>query len=162
MMDRQTAAFFSALRDLSPNDILLVGMGNALKADDGIGSAIGSQLKKIAPQNVIDAGTVPENYIQVIIKKAPGVILFIDAIDFAAPAGTVKIFNPDELSAGGLSTHTLSPRFLIDIIKQDVSATIYFIGIQPKSTRLAEPMSPEVALAQKELITLFEELLSSQ
>jgi hydrogenase maturation protease HycI len=162
MMDRQTAAFFSALRDLPPGDILLVGMGNTLKADDGIGSAIGSQLKKIAPQNVIDAGTVPENYIQVIIKKAPGVILFIDAIDFAAPAGTVKIFDPGELSAGGLSTHTLSPRLLIDIIKQDVSATIYFIGIQPKSTRLTEPMSPEVALAKKELITLFEELLPSQ
>ena len=155
MIDKNTESVFASLRNILPDDILLVGMGNSLKADDGIGPEICSQLKETFPDNVIDTGTVPENYIQVIIKKTPKVILFIDAIDFGAPAGTIRIFDPGQLSAGGITTHTLSPRLLCDMISQSIPAKIYFIGIQPKSMTIGCPMSQEVELAKEELLKLF-------
>jgi len=160
MIGQSAEIFFSTLRKVSPNNILLVGMGNSLKADDGIGPEICSLLKKTIPDNVIDTGTVPENYIQVIIKKVPEVILFIDAIDFGAPAGTIRIFDPCQLSAGGITTHTLSPRVLSDMIAQNIPTKIYFIGIQPKSIAIGCPMSQEVDSAKKELLKKIKQLFS--
>jgi len=152
MMDKNLETIFAAHQKESPENILLVGLGNVLKADDGIGSEICSQFKRIVPDNVIDVGTVPENYLQVMIKKTPKMILFIDAIDFGAPAGTIKVFDSRDLSTGGISTHTLSLRTLTDMITQSINAEIYFIGIQPKSTRIGDPMSREVESAKNELL----------
>lgn len=152
MIDENTETFFAALQRGSPEDILIVGIGNSLKADDGIGSEICSQLKESIDDNVIDAGTVPENYIQVIINKSPKTILFIDAIDFGSPAGTVRIFDPCDLTMGGISSHTLSPRILSDMIANNAVVKIYFIGIQPKSTRIGQPMCREVESAKNELL----------
>jgi hydrogenase 3 maturation protease len=160
MMDKNTETFFSTLQNESPGDILLVGMGNVLKADDGVGPQICDWLKNVIPDNIIDSGTVPENYIQVIIKKNPGIILFIDAIDFGASAGTIRIFNPENLSTEGISTHTLSPRLLTDIIAQKTKAKIYFIGIQPGSTKIGHPMSPEVTSSIEELKKTFKQLFT--
>lgn len=160
MIGQNLETFFLTLRKVSPNKILLVGMGNSLKADDGVGPAICSMFKKTIPNNVIDAGTVPENYIQVIIKKEPKVILFIDAIVFDAHPGTIKVFETEELSTGGITTHTLSPRLLSDMIVQSISAKIYFVGIRPKLTAIGCPMSQEVGLAKKELVQQFKNLFS--
>jgi hydrogenase 3 maturation protease len=160
MIGENTEAIFAEFQKVSPNDILLVGMGNSLKADDGIGPAICSLLKETIPDNVIDTGAVPENYIQVIIKKAPKVILFIDAIDFDAPGGTMRIFDSCQLSAGGITTHTLSPRLLSDMIAQSIPAKIYFIGIQPKSMMIGHPMSQEVDSAKKDLLNILKHLFS--
>ena len=160
MIDENTETVLASLRKVSSEEILLVGMGNSLKADDGIGPEICSQLKETIPDNVIDTGTVPENYIQVIIKKAPEVILFIDAIDFGAPPGTVSVFNPSQLSDGGITTHTLSPRLLSDMITQSIPVKIYFIGIQPKLMTIGHPMSQEVKSSEEVLVELFKHLFS--
>lgn len=151
-MDKNTEMFFSALQNESPEGPLLVGIGNTLKADDGIGSEICSQLKQLIPDNVIDTGTVPENYIQVILKKLPKTILFIDAIDFGASAGTIRIFDSYDVCTGGVSTHTFSLRVLSEMLAQKTNAKIYFIGIQPKSTQIGDPMSGEVESAKKEVL----------
>ncbi len=155
MIDKSSETIFAALQKIPSEDILVVGMGNTLKADDGIGPEVCSQLKKMIPDNVIDTGTVPENYIQVIIKKNPPIILFIDAIDFGAAAGTIKIFESCQLSAGGITTHTLSPRLLSDMIAKSIPAKIYFIGVQPKTISIGHPMSPEIEMAKKELLEIF-------
>ncbi len=160
MIDNNVESVLASLRNMLRDDILLIGMGNSLKADDGIGPEICSLLKETMPDNVIDTGTVPENYIQVIINKAPKLILFIDAIDFGAPPGAIKIFDPCQLSTGGISTHTLSPRLLSDMIAQRIPAKIYFIGIQPKSMMIGYPMSQEVELAKKELLEIFKNVFS--
>ena len=152
MIGESIETVLASLRKVLSENILLVGMGNSLKADDGIGPEICSLLKETIPDNVIDTGTVPENYIQVIIKKAPEVILFIDAIVFGAPPGTIRIFDSCQLSTAGITTHTLSPRFLSDMITQSIPTKIYFVGIQPKMTTIGYPMSQEVESAKKEIL----------
>jgi len=160
MIGESVETVLASLRKIPSEDILLVGMGNSLKADDGIGSEICSLLKETIPDNAIDAGTVPENYIQVIIKKGPEVILFIDAIDFGASPGMIRGFHPCQLSSGGITTHTLSPRLLSDMVAQSIPTKIYFIGIQPKLTMIGCPMSLEVESAKKELLKRFKNLFS--
>ena len=131
---------------------VIVGIGNILKGDDGAGPLVCEQLERAnICADLIDAGTVPENYIQPIVKKAPQNLLVIDAIDFGAPPGTIRVFEPDQLSSHVISTHSLSPRLFVDMVCQDINIDVYFVGIQPAHLKLGQSLSQQVSLAIKEL-----------
>jgi hydrogenase 3 maturation protease len=152
-------SIFEQLNKLRDSSTVIVGMGNILKGDDGAGPIICEQLKaaKISA-GLIDAGTVPENYIQRIIKKAPRALLIIDAIDFGAEAGTIKVFKPDQLNSHVISTHTLSPRLFVDIIRRSIQVDVYFVGIQPEHTQLGQPISAAVRRAIEKLSGIIAEI----
>jgi hydrogenase 3 maturation protease len=135
---------FEQLNKLRDFSTVIVGIGNTLKGDDGAGPMVCEQIRGKVCAEVIDTGTVPENYIQKIIKKAPQNLLIIDAIDFGASAGTINIFKPEQLGSFVLSTHTLSPRLFVDIICGSIQADVYFIGIQPAQVQLGQPISEQV------------------
>jgi hydrogenase maturation protease HycI len=140
------------LNQLRETSTVIIGIGNLLKGDDAVGPLVCEQLlqKKISA-TVIDTGTVPENYIQPIIKKAPRNLLLIDAVDFGAEPGTIKIFQAEQLNSLVISTHTLSPRLFIDIIRQSIKLDVYCIGIQPAQTQLGSPVSEKVNQAIQQL-----------
>jgi len=146
------------LNKLRNSATLIVGIGNVLKGDDGVGPLVCEQLAEKTSAELIDAGTVPENYIQPIIKKAPQNLLVIDAIDFGAPAGTIRIFEPERLNSYALSTHTLSPRLFVDMVCQDIKVNVYFIGIQPAQTQLGQSISPEASEAVQQLSQILAEV----
>ena len=132
--------------------MVIVGIGNILKGDDGAGPIVCEQLGRATIcADLIDAGTVPENYIQPIIKKAPKNLLVIDAIDFGAPPGTIRIFKPEQLNSHAISTHTLSPRLFVDMVCQNIKLDVYFIGIQPAQIQLGQSISPQVSQAIQQL-----------
>jgi len=140
------------LNTLRNSETVIVGIGNILKGDDGAGPHVCEQLKRAnICAEVIDADTVPENYIQQIIKKAPQNLLVIDAIDFGAPPGTIRIFEPEQLSSHVISTHSLSPRLFVDTVCRDISIDVYFIGIQPAQIQLGQSLSQQVSPAIKRL-----------
>ena len=148
-MDKQ---LFEQLKKFRGSRTLIVGIGNVLKGDDGVGPLVCEQLghAKISAE-LIDAGTVPENYIQPIIKKAPQNLLVIDAINFGASPGTIRIFEPDELQSQTISTHTLTPRIFIDMVCQNIKLDVYFVGIQPAQIQLGQSISPQVSQAIQQL-----------
>lgn len=143
---------FEQLNKLHGSKTVIVGIGNTLKGDDGVGPLVCQQLRhaKICAE-LIDAGTVPENYIQRIIKKTPQNLLIIDAIDFQAPPGTIKIFKPEQLNLIVTSTHTLSPRLFADMVSRNIKVDVYFVGIQPAHTRLVDSISPQVCQAARQI-----------
>ncbi len=150
---------FEQLNKLRGSKTIIVGIGNTLKGDDGAGPFICEQLRKAGVNaEVIDAGTVPENYIQPIVKNAPQNLLVIDAIDFGVSPGEIGIFRPEQLSSLVISTHILSPRHFVDMIRQDLDADVYFVGIQPAQTRIGESVSAEVADAIQWLVGTLAEI----
>ncbi|MHC4535741.1 MAG: hydrogenase 3 maturation endopeptidase HyCI [Planctomycetota bacterium] len=140
------------LNILRDSATVIVGIGNILKGDDGAGPLVCEQLKRenICAE-VIDAGTVPENYIHSIIKKVPQNLLVIDAIDFGAAPGTIRIFEPEQLSSHVISTHSLSPRLFVDMVCQNISIDVYFVGIQPAHLQLGQSISQQVSHAIEQL-----------
>ena len=149
---------FERLNKLRDSATVIVGIGNILKGDDGAGPLVCEQLAGKVCAELIDAGTVPENYIQPIIKKAPQNLLIIDAIDFGAPAGTINIFKPEQLNSSVFSTHTLSPRLLVDMVCKDIDVDVYFVGVQPAQTQLGQSISPEVDRAAQRLVRVLTEI----
>jgi hydrogenase 3 maturation protease len=152
-------SLFEQLNKLRDSSTLILGIGNILKGDDGAGPLVCERLKaaKISA-GLLDAGTVPENYTQRIIKKAPRTLIVIDAIDFGAEAGTIRIFEPEQLNSLVVSTHTLSPRLFIDIICRSIQLDVYFIGIQPAQTQLGQPASAAVSRAIEKLSAVLTEI----
>ena len=147
------------LNKLRGSKTVILGIGSLLKGDDGAGPLICQQLLKAGVSaDVIDAGTVPENYIQSIIRKAPQNLIIVDAIDFGASSGDVRIFKPDELSSLVISTHTLSPRLLVDMVCKSIEVNVSFVGIQPAQTQLGQPITPKVNNALQKLVTLLIEI----
>jgi hydrogenase 3 maturation protease len=146
---------FEQLSKLRDSKTLIIGIGNTLKGDDGAGPFVCQQLRDaLVSAELIDAGTVPENYIQKIIKKAPQNLLVIDAIDFKAAPAAIEIFKPEQLSSFVSSTHALSPRLFAEMVSRDIKVDVYFIGIQPVHTRLGDAMSPQVLKAAKLLVQI--------
>jgi len=153
---------FEQLSKLRNSRTLIVGMGNVLKGDDGAGPFICEQLQQSDIRvEVINAGTVPENYIQQIIKKAPRNLLIIDAIDFGAEPGTIKTFKPAQLESTVTSTHTLSPHLFVDMVGQSIKVNVYFVGIQPANIRLGDSMSPQVRQAARQLAQMLIDVFPS-
>ena len=143
---------FEQLEGLGGSRTVIVGIGNTLKGDDAVGPLVCEGLAGKVCAEVIDAGAVPENYIQPIIRKNPQTLLIIDAIDFGVAAGTINVFRPDQLGSAAISTHTLSPRLFVDMIKRDIEVDVYFIGIQPAQTELGLALSSPVEQALQQVI----------
>lgn len=147
--DRELIDFLKSFRDSST---VIMGIGNTLKGDDAAGPLVCERLKnQNISADVIDAATVPENYIQIIIKKSPRNLIVIDAVSFDAAPGAIKVFRTEQLDSMIISTHTLSPRIFIDMIRQSIALEVIFIGIRPGQTQLGSPVSTQVSRAIDEL-----------
>jgi len=152
-------SLFEQLKELRNTSAVILGIGNILKGDDGAGPLVCERLKAAkVSAGLIDAGTVPENYIQRIIKKAPQTLIVIDAIDFGDKAGTIKILEPDDLNSLVISTHTLSPRLFVDMIRRSIQLDVLFVGIQPAQTQLGQPATDDVVRAIEKLSAVLAEL----
>ncbi|MBN2590146.1 MAG: hydrogenase 3 maturation endopeptidase HyCI [Sedimentisphaerales bacterium] len=147
---------------LQNSKVLIIGIGNILKGDDAFGPLVCEKLKveRISAE-VIDAATVPENYIQTIIKKAPQNLLIIDAIDFGAKPGTIQVFEIEQLNSLVISTHTLSPKIFIDMIRQSIKLDVFIIGVQPAQTQLGSPLSQEIQKSIFDLVDILKEAFTT-
>jgi len=151
------------LEKLRGSRIVIIGIGNSLKGDDGLGPWVCRALKRTEiDAEIIDAGTVPENYINSIVEKAPDNLIIIDAVHFGGPPGTIKLCSPEQLSSVAFSTHALSPRLFLDLISRQIKPGIYIIGIEPGQIRLGQPLSAEVEKTCQRLIDALVELFGSR
>lgn len=147
------------LKNLKP-PVLLLGIGNTLKGDDAAGPEFITRIKSRGIKiNSINCGETPENYIKQITSSNAKTILFIDAVEMSKSAGTVDLFSADKISNFSISTHGMSLSMLAEFIKTENNATVYLLGIQPKSIKLGEKLSPEVDESIENLINKVEQEL---
>ena len=149
------------LKEVVSPDTLILTIGNTLKGDDAAGPVIAEKLKTILPDHIIDASTTPENYIQPIINKNPKFLLIVDAINFDAEPGSIKIFPPEKIKSMAVSTHAPSPQLFLDVIKSSISPRIYFLAIQPEQTELGAPLSKPIQQAIKSIVKNIAEFLQA-
>ena len=146
------------LRKLGGSKIVILGVGNVLKGDDAAGPILCERIAAKVSAPVIDAGAVPENYIQRIKNHKPQNVLVIDVVDFGATPGTIQIFTREQLNSFSVSTHVLSPRLFADMVAKDITGGVYFIGIQPAHTHLGQPISVEVNHAIETVMAVLSQL----
>jgi hydrogenase 3 maturation protease len=132
---------------ISRKRFAVVGVGNALKGDDGAGPALIALLAGRARVPFVDASEVPENYGGWVAKQGVDIVLFVDAVDFGGAPGEWRLIGIEDLMHSASSTHRLSLHFLVRYLKEQWKGEAILIGIQPKSMKLGEVLSPEVEAA---------------
>ena len=150
-----------SLTDLQNNikgyaKLVIIGIGNEMNGDDGAGMFIAKELQKTNKDPKVEiflGGATPENLTGPIKKTKPSHILIIDAADFGAKPGEIKILDKDQIEGAGFSTHSFPLSVFVDYLKQETGAAVILLGIQTKSTKQDSGMSNEVEEAAIKIIS---------
>jgi hydrogenase 3 maturation protease len=138
--------------------VVIVGIGNTLMNDDGVGSIIAASIKDKVPYIVYDAGPSPENYLGKIIKDKPDNIVLIDAVDFGGKPGEFRIVEAEDIKTVNLfSTHNASISLTINYLQSNLKVDIIILIIQPKTISFGDKLSPEITETIKILENWFVE-----
>jgi hydrogenase 3 maturation protease len=124
--------------------VMILGVGNPLRGDDGVGPYLIEQLKGQVNAILLNCEEVPENFLGQIVENQPDSILIIDAINLGMSPGVAATLEEDELEGISWATHHASLRLFINCLKADTQATVLIMGIQPKSTEFGSAISAEV------------------
>jgi len=143
------------------NDIAVIGIGNLLQQDEGVGvHAIQILIKQYEFNPVIDlidGGTTGLDLIPLVENREK--VLFIDAMELNEPAGTIAEFRNDEIQVQlntKMSLHHLGLQDLMATLQLlDISPpNIYLVGIQSYSITAGIDLSEEMKSAIKPLLEL--------
>ena len=117
--------------------LIILGVGNELKSDDGVGPFI---IKNLMAENIesdrlllIDSGTVPENFTGKIRKENPSHVIIVDACLMGCKPGDIRIVDKDDFTNIGISTHSMSLSYFVKYLERDTDFKIIFVGIEPET-----------------------------
>jgi hydrogenase 3 maturation protease len=140
--------------DILKGKIVIIGIGNDLRGDDGLGSELVRELSGKVDAVCINAGNAPENYLEKIVRIKPDTVLIIDAVDMGSEPGKYKIFKKSDIVSSGFTTHDLSPTLFIEYLEKETGCDIYMLGIQPKDVSFGADMSDAIKETLKKLSDL--------
>jgi len=130
---------------------LLLGVGNELNGDDGIGPWI-AQHFSAAGWQTIDCFTTPENYTAMVKRLQPHAIVIVDAADMKIQPGEMRVIPLKQMESASFSTHMLPLSIVVSYLQKTTASEIWVIGIQPE--RFDDDISPGVLQAGKRLMFL--------
>lgn len=125
--------------------VVILGIGNTLRSDDGAGSLLADRIKDKVAYIVYDSAVSPENYLGKIIKDNPQTIVIIDAVDFGGKPGEFRMVEAEDIQTVNLfSTHNASISLTINYLQDHLKTDIIMLIIQPKSIVFGGSLSREV------------------
>lgn len=141
-----------------PKRIAVIGLGNSLRRDDGIGVIILKALRDSGKKegiDYLDFGTFSFDLLHRFSNYKA--VLLIDAVNASLPAGKVKIFKLSEIEDNFKrpvsSSHELDLKDLSGLCKKiGIKTQVYVAGIQVKDVSYAEGLSSALKRAQARII----------
>jgi len=131
---------------------ILMGVGNILRGDDGIGSIIAKSFNDNDWLS-LDCGVVPENFTSIIKKNKPALLVILDVVEMDLNPGELRIISPEKISELHLTTHSMPLSFLINYLSGYVG-NIIFLGIQPENINFSNSVSLEVSNSAKTIVKI--------
>jgi hydrogenase maturation protease len=150
---------------ISPQKIVILGVGNLLLSDEGVGVHVANELMKMdlsSEVSVIEGGTDGFRLLNVITEADR--LIVIDAVKGGAEPGSIYRFDIDEVrncpSGFKTSVHQIG---ILEVINLSglIGKTPYttIIGIEPKSLDMSMELTPDIKSKIPKIIDLiFEEL----
>jgi hydrogenase maturation protease len=142
--------------------VLVMGIGNILLSDEGVGIRIIEALQKKGYPDyveVIDGGTGTLDLLEIISNRER--VIIIDAVTGGSKPGTVYRFTPDDIRIKKLapvSTHQFGFMEILDMAKLmgDLPHSIIIIGIEPEILNWGMNLSPVVSASIPKVLELIE------
>jgi len=132
--------------------VLVAGVGNMLRRDDGFGPAVAASLADLPPGiAVVETGIGGVALLQELLSGYDGLIL-IDAVDRGAAPGTIFVLEPEveQEPEHVPDIHLVNPQRVLAMAKGMgvLPERVVIVGCQPTDTdELDETLSPPVARA---------------
>ena len=135
---------------MEPKPVMVIGVGNSIQMDDGIGIHTLNELRKFdLPEEIelFDGGTLGIDLMPYIEGREK--LIFIDSVKGGEKPGTIFKFEPEDLNyddAPKTSVHQLG---LIDSLQMisligKAPDKIVIFGVQPKTIDWGEELTPEL------------------
>lgn len=139
--------------------LCVLGIGNELLGDDGIGTCLARQLQEADLPGLcaIPAGIAPENAYGLVSASGASILLLVDAVarEDMAP-GAWDFFDPDALDAAIHSTHSVPLSLFVRLWRGDIPGLdVQFLGINLGAAPAPGPPSAALETTRQELLTLF-------
>lgn len=142
----------------SSKRLAVIGLGNTLRKDDGIGIIILESLIKSHNYPDIDYLNFGIASFDLVHRmEAYELILLIDGIDAGFKPGELKIFELKDISyhlkGRSLSTHEFDLKSLFELYKRfELKSKIYVAGIQVQDVSLGDNLSEGLKNRQEEIL----------
>lgn len=143
---------------MNEKPIMIVGVGNSIQMDDGVGIHVLNELKNYdLPDEVelFDGGTLGIDLMPYIEGREK--LIFIDSVKAGQEPGTILRFQPDDLTyddAPKTSVHQIGlieSLQMISLIGKAPDRVVIF-GVQPKTIGWSEELTDEVKASIPKLI----------
>jgi hydrogenase maturation protease len=139
----------------------IIGIGNLLRKDDGVGIFLLERLqkqKKELPKNIefIDGGTGGMNLLRLLAQF--DTVLLIDAVDFKGRPGETRVFSLKDIQSQKkpvmISTHDSDFLNLLRLSQElkELPETLVIFGVQPRDVSHGMGLSKEIETVLDDLI----------
>jgi len=142
------------------SEIVVLGLGNPLMTDEGIGVALIEQLSAIAEQfpnvDFIDAGTGGISLLYLIEGRRKAILLDCSYMETAP--GTMKKFEPTEAQSvkklAHQSLHEVDILKVLDLSKQlgQLPEKVVIFGIEPETIELGQALTETLSAKMDQYI----------
>lgn len=145
--------------------VLIAGVGNVLRGDDGFGPAVTELLDDLpAGAEVIETGIGGVALLQELMAGCSGLIL-IDAVERNAPPGTVFLITPEVMEGEHVpDVHLANPDRVLSMAKTMgvLPDRVMIVGCQPADNmeELDQGLSPQVQRALAVAVDKIEETVN--
>jgi hydrogenase maturation protease len=130
-------------------DVVVIGLGNVLLSDEGIGVHLVRQLSKQQAKfptvDFIDAGSAGINLLHLIANRKKAII--IDCAKMGAKPGTIRRFTVDDVQSvkqlSNYSLHEADIPQVINLSKRlgECPDEVVFFGIEPQTLKPGQSLS---------------------
>ena len=142
------------------HSVLVLGLGNLLLSDDGVGLRLLAELAGSAEADFVDGGTQGLALLPYLADRRAIVIL--DAVALGAPPGTVHVLEGNSLdSIRARTAHESNASELLAAARLlgDLPPTVVIVGIEPARVATGVGLSAEVEAAIPEAAARAREVL---
>ena len=131
---------------------VLLGVGNRLSRDDGVGPEVASRLQGARDWVSVDCGPALENASGLVVRESPDLLVVVDAARMGLAPGSIRRVPLPARDRMLASTHGLPISFVWERIASAVGRTV-LIGIEPGDLSFGEGLSPAVGAAADALVS---------
>ena len=138
--------------------VAVVGIGNELAGDDGVGMhvvrALGERAGARPDLLVLETGTAPENFTGPLRRFAPTVTILVDAADLGERPGAVAWADWQASDGLSASTHTLPPSVFARYLSRRWARGSCYSPFSLRRSTSVERLSPAVEAAVEPAVAL--------
>jgi len=147
-------------RDLGPRlhgRVVLAAIGDRTAGDDAAAPFLIDLLGKATNLTLLDCESYPQNFIGVISRACPDVVLLVDGAELGLKPGEVRILERAAVTDWGGGSHGFPMEFLMHQIQAMTDAAVFLLGIQIGGLARGAPLHPNVEATVRDLAAFLTE-----